>query len=185
VKDAGVEAATKRIAFSLHYGPQTVLPGEEGVTCLDVQGPPSDVWFDGFHSSTHLMHHVNVWKRTSGTPYKVPTKCDGGGSFGVGVFGVTQPETTEFFDAAPEYKGAAMQMLHNWDLIFDVHYLNESDTPNDASFHVDFFEAESHELEVTSYSFAAAKSLAVPPNTTKTLTYSCPGPSVEEKIIDT
>lgn len=182
--DAAVAAPAPRITYSFHYGPQTVLPGEEGVMCADVPGPDHDAWIRGWHIRMHFAHHVNIWKRTSGTPFAAPTKClNGGNGMGTGLFGATQPDVTQFLDEAPEYKGAYIKFAPGLDFIADVHYLNSTDKPVEATVDIDFYEAEEHTTPIGGFSLSAAKSLLVPPMTTKTLTYTGASPTADLSVL--
>lgn len=178
------DAAPNRVAYSFHYPPLTIQPGQEGVSCLDFKGPDHDVWVRGWHATTKMIHHVNISKRTSGTPFTVPTRCPSGAAdVSTGVLGITQPDTTEMLDAAPEYRGVYMRLAAGMNLIWDVHYLNATAKPAEATIDIDFYEAEERITAVNGFSLSAARSLLVPPGVTQTLTYTCPSPASDFKLM--
>lgn len=171
------------VVYSLHFGPFPVPPGEEGVVCLDAPGPTEDVWVSGWHAETHVVHHANVFVRTSGDPVSTPTPCAGGADLGDRFFGTSASNITMHLGEAPEYSNVSLKLPAAADLLWDIHYLNTGSAPENATVDVTFFEATDHSRPVETFSFNGGKDMAIPPGATQTLTYSCAGPTVDTPVL--
>lgn len=157
-------------AFALTFPDAPVQPGDEGIECLDVLGPKDDTWVSGWRVTRSGAHHVNLWLRTAGYGYPRMTvgACDAHSrQF---VFSSSQPDLTE---ALPN--GTALLIPGASVLTFEVHYLNPGQEIAQARASVEFYQAASHEREVSGMSWhRSSTSLYVPPGGTKTVTFSPP-----------
>lgn len=169
VQDAG--APQREIAFSLHFAPGDVQPGDEGIHCIDIPGPAVDTWVSGWHVTKTAVHHTNVWIRkepSTTAPWTKPTACGGGWGRGTFVLDSSRPDLVE---ALPP--DVALKLPGGSSLIVDVHFLNTSDAPLAENVHVDFFDGAQHTTEASGlllFGGAQAGPLDLQPGQTKTVT---------------
>jgi hypothetical protein len=170
-------------AYVLELDPVTVEPGTEGTICVDADGPTTDMAIAGWRAETAGSHHVNLFVRTSGTPFQTPTPCTNASSMGDMVFGVVGKHVDIELNGAPEYRDVRMTIPAAAHLIWEIHYLNTTSASLEAKAHVEFALASGAGRMINRFIFNGGKNMNIPAGVSRTLSFSCPGRDAETSVL--
>jgi hypothetical protein len=169
-------SAQERSAFSVTLDAAAVLPGDEGLHCIDRPGPAADTYVSGWSVRRQGVHHVNAHIRKSGAPFADWSPCGD-------VFGASELLLSAASDVVEQIpNGAAFLIPGGSSLVFDVHYINTEAEPIAEHAEIDFAAGQPGELVHAMTLAQSGDALNLPPHGTGTVTFSA-APQVPIRLV--